>query len=164
MLKYIYLCHINFSSLFRALFFCSKRWTRNAFLLYLVMPEVNYKQKYEDLLAEKSRMEDEFGQKRGQFRQLYLECEGMFWCFFIKFVELNPLFHHVLKHVETGPLICTANHKNILHENFRCFNESILNILRFLIYRWMNRNVNLFFLDLCLSSSYVYSQFTEIKF
>lgn len=38
----------------------------------------NYKQKYEQLLAENSKKEQEFGQKRAQFRQLYLDCEGLY--------------------------------------------------------------------------------------
>ncbi|XP_057295276.1 rab GTPase-binding effector protein 1-like isoform X4 [Hydractinia symbiolongicarpus] len=37
----------------------------------------NYKEKYEQLLAENSKKEQEFGQKRAQFRQLYLDCEAL---------------------------------------------------------------------------------------
>lgn len=35
-----------------------------------------YKGKYEALVLERNQMELEFGQKRAQFRQLYLEVEG----------------------------------------------------------------------------------------
>ncbi|XP_065663176.1 rab GTPase-binding effector protein 1 isoform X4 [Hydra vulgaris] len=37
---------------------------------------MDYKEKYEELLAEIEKSELEFGQKRAQFRQLYLDCEN----------------------------------------------------------------------------------------
>ena len=37
---------------------------------------MDYKEKYEKLLAEVEKSEQEFGQKRAQFRQLYLDCES----------------------------------------------------------------------------------------
>ena len=49
------------------------------------MSPEEYKSKYEALVLEKNKMEMDFGQKRAQFRQLYLEVEGEFLQFFKKF-------------------------------------------------------------------------------
>lgn len=38
--------------------------------------EGDYKNLYQGLLDDKKKMELDFGQKRAQFRQLYLDCEG----------------------------------------------------------------------------------------
>ena len=39
--------------------------------------ESNYKAKYEGVLKEKQELELEFGKRRAQFRQLFLDLEGI---------------------------------------------------------------------------------------
>lgn len=47
-------------------------------LLLLDSMESDYKAKYEVILKEKQQLELEFGQRRAQFRQLFLDLEGMY--------------------------------------------------------------------------------------
>ena len=47
-------------------------------LLLLDSMESDYKAKYEVVLKEKQQLELEFGQRRAQFRQLFLDLEGMY--------------------------------------------------------------------------------------
>ena len=56
--------------------------------------ERDYKAKYEDVLKEKQKLELEFGQRRAQFRQLFLDLEGMY-LFCVSNTQVSSSFHQL---------------------------------------------------------------------